>query len=318
MDMKEKMPITTTTPVPTPSAAIAADAHEKGPSVAEDVDVVREPAPAIDVSHLANIAEVAAEGLDAGRDPKMSADQVSVFYGDKQALKDISIKIYDDRVTAFIGPSGCGKSTFLRCLNRMNDTIPSARVTGRIELDDQDINSSAMDVVQLRARVGMVFQKPNPFPKSIFENVAYGPRIHGLASSKLELDEIVERSLKRAGLWDEVKDRLQESGTALSGGQQQRLCIARAIAVDPEVILMDEPCSALDPIATAKIEELIHELRGRYAIAIVTHNMQQAARVSQRTAFFHLGELVEYGKTSEIFTNPRQQRTQDYITGRYG
>ena len=318
MDMKEKMPITTTTPVPTPSAAIAADAHEKGPSVAEDVDVVREPAPAIDVSHVANIAEVAAEGLDAGRDPKMSADQVSVFYGDKQALKDISIKIYDDRVTAFIGPSGCGKSTFLRCLNRMNDTIPSARVTGRIELDDQDINSSAMDVVQLRARVGMVFQKPNPFPKSIFENVAYGPRIHGLASSKLELDEIVERSLKRAGLWDEVKDRLQESGTALSGGQQQRLCIARAIAVDPEVILMDEPCSALDPIATAKIEELIHELRGRYAIAIVTHNMQQAARVSQRTAFFHLGELVEYGKTSEIFTNPRQQRTQDYITGRYG
>jgi len=318
MDMKEKMPITTTTPVPTPSAAIAADAHEKGPSVAEGVDVVREPAPAIDVSHVANIAEVAAEGLDAGRDPKMSADQVSVFYGDKQALKDISIKIYDDRVTAFIGPSGCGKSTFLRCLNRMNDTIPSARVTGRIELDDQDINSSAMDVVQLRARVGMVFQKPNPFPKSIFENVAYGPRIHGLASSKSELDEIVERSLKRAGLWDEVKDRLQESGTALSGGQQQRLCIARAIAVDPEVILMDEPCSALDPIATAKIEELIHELRGRYAIAIVTHNMQQAARVSQRTAFFHLGELVEYGKTSEIFTNPRQQRTQDYITGRYG
>ena len=318
MDMKEKMPITTTTPVPTPSAAIAADAHEKEPSVAEGVDVVREPAPAIDVSHVANIAEVAAEGLDAGRDPKMSADQVSVFYGDKQALKDISIKIYDDRVTAFIGPSGCGKSTFLRCLNRMNDTIPSARVTGRIELDDQDINSSAMDVVQLRARVGMVFQKPNPFPKSIFENVAYGPRIHGLASSKSELDEIVERSLKRAGLWDEVKDRLQESGTALSGGQQQRLCIARAIAVDPEVILMDEPCSALDPIATAKIEELIHELRGRYAIAIVTHNMQQAARVSQRTAFFHLGELVEYGKTSEIFTNPRQQRTQDYITGRYG
>ena len=318
MDMKEKMPITTTTPVPTPSAAIAADAHEKGPSVAEDVDVVREPAPAIDVSHLANIAEVAAEGLDAGRDPKMGADQVSVFYGDKQALKDISIKIYDDRVTAFIGPSGCGKSTFLRCLNRMNDTIPSARVTGRIELDDQDINSSAMDVVQLRARVGMVFQKPNPFPKSIFENVAYGPRIHGLASSKLELDEIVERSLKRAGLWDEVKDRLQESGTALSGGQQQRLCIARAIAVDPEVILMDEPCSALDPIATARIEELIHELRGRYAIVIVTHNMQQAARVSQRTAFFHLGELVEYGKTSEIFTNPVQQRTQDYITGRYG
>ena len=252
------------------------------------------------------------------RGPKMSARDVSVYYADKQALKDVSIDIHDDRVTAFIGPSGCGKSTFLRCLNRMNDTIPSARVTGRINLDGNDIMSSSMDVVQLRARVGMVFQKPNPFPKSIYENVAYGPRIHGLSQSKRELDGIVESSLKRAGLWDEVKDRLQESGTALSGGQQQRLCIARAIAVDPEVILMDEPCSALDPIATAKIEELIHELRGRYAIAIVTHNMQQAARVSQRTAFFHLGELVEYGKTSEIFTNPRQQRTQDYITGRYG
>ena len=254
----------------------------------------------------------------AGRIPKMSARGVSVFYGDKQALKDVSIDIHEDRVTAFIGPSGCGKSTFLRCLNRMNDTIPSARVAGKIELDGEDITSSSMDVVQLRARVGMVFQKPNPFPKSIFENVAYGPRIHGLSSSRATLDAIVETSLKRAGLWDEVKDRLQESGTALSGGQQQRLCIARAIAVDPEVILMDEPCSALDPIATAKIEELIHELRGRYAIAIVTHNMQQAARVSQRTAFFHLGELVEYGKTSEIFTNPREQRTQDYITGRYG
>ncbi len=254
----------------------------------------------------------------AGRDPKMSARGVSVFYGDKQALKDVSIDIHEDRVTAFIGPSGCGKSTFLRCLNRMNDTIPSARVTGKIELDGEDVNGSAMDVVQLRARVGMVFQKPNPFPKSIFENVAYGPRIHGLATSKADLEQVVAKSLKRAGLWDEVKDRLQESGTALSGGQQQRLCIARAIAVDPEVILMDEPCSALDPIATAKIEELIHELRGRYAIAIVTHNMQQAARVSQRTAFFHLGELVEYGKTREIFTNPGQQRTQDYITGRYG
>ena len=252
------------------------------------------------------------------RTPKMSARDVSVFYGPKQALKGVGIDIHDDRVTAFIGPSGCGKSTFLRCLNRMNDTIPSARVTGTIELDGQDINSSAMDVVQLRARVGMVFQKPNPFPKSIYENVAYGPRIHGLADGKGELDAIVEKSLKRAGLWDEVKDRLNESGTALSGGQQQRLCIARAIAVDPEVILMDEPCSALDPIATAKIEELIHELRGRYAIAIVTHNMQQAARVSQRTAFFHLGEMVEYGKTSDIFTNPREQRTQDYITGRYG
>jgi phosphate transport system ATP-binding protein len=241
-----------------------------------------------------------------------------VFYGDKQALKDVSIKIYDDLVTAFIGPSGCGKSTFLRCLNRMNDTIPGCRVTGDIALDAGNVYDPRLDVVELRARVGMVFQKPNPFPKSIFENVAYGPRIHGLSRSKAELAEIVEASLKRASLWEEVKDRLQESGTALSGGQQQRLCIARAIAVDPEVILMDEPCSALDPIATAKIEELIHELRGRYAIAIVTHNMQQAARVSQRTAFFHLGELIEYGKTSEIFTNPRGQRTQDYITGRYG
>ena len=243
---------------------------------------------------------------------------INVFYGEKQALKDVSIDVHEDRVTAFIGPSGCGKSTFLRCLNRMNDTIPAARVSGNIELDGTDINSPAMDVVQLRARVGMVFQKPNPFPKSIYENVAYGPRIHGLTSSRAELDQTVEKSLKRAGLWDEVKDRLTESGTALSGGQQQRLCIARAIAVDPEVILMDEPCSALDPTATARIEELIHELRGRYAIVIVTHNMQQAARVSQRTAFFHLGELVEYGKTSEMFTNPREQRTQDYITGRYG
>ena len=249
---------------------------------------------------------------------KMSARDVSVFYGGKQALKGVGVDIHDDKVTAFIGPSGCGKSTFLRCLNRMNDTIAGARVTGEISLDGEDIYASKMDVVQLRARVGMVFQKPNPFPKSIYENVAYGPRIHGLANSKADLDGIVEGSLKRAGLWDEVIDRLQESGTALSGGQQQRLCIARAIAVDPEVILMDEPCSALDPIATARIEELIHELRGRYAIAIVTHNMQQAARVSQRTAFFHLGEMVEYGRTKDIFTNPTQQRTQDYITGRYG
>ncbi|EGI56703.1 phosphate ABC transporter, ATP-binding protein [Sphingomonas sp. S17] len=239
-------------------------------------------------------------------------------YGAKQAIHDISIDVDMDHVIAFIGPSGCGKSTFLRTLNRMNDTIPSARVSGDVRLDGQDIYAPEMDVVQLRARVGMVFQKPNPFPKSIYENVAYGPRIHGLANSRGELDMIVERSLTRAGLWNEVKDRLSESGTALSGGQQQRLCIARAIAVDPEVILMDEPCSALDPIATAKIEELIHDLRGRYAIAIVTHNMQQAARVSQRTAFFHLGTLVEYGKTSDIFTNPKEERTKDYITGRYG
>jgi len=249
---------------------------------------------------------------------KISARHVNVFYGDKQAISDVSIDFDRDVVTALIGPSGCGKSTFLRTLNRMNDTIASARVEGEIDLDGEDIYAPEMDVVQLRARVGMVFQKPNPFPKSIFENVAYGPRIHGLASNHTQLADIVERSLKRAGLWDEVKDRLTDSGTALSGGQQQRLCIARAIAVDPEVILMDEPCSALDPIATAKIEELIHELKGRYAIVIVTHNMQQAARVSQRTAFFHLGALVESGTTSDIFTNPRQERTKDYITGRYG
>ena len=250
--------------------------------------------------------------------PKLSARDVRVFYGPKEAIKGVSIDIDMDNVVAFIGPSGCGKSTFLRTLNRMNDTIPIARVEGDITLDGENIYSSSMDVVQLRARVGMVFQKPNPFPKSIYDNVAYGPRIHGLAPNKAELDQIVENSLVRAGLWNEVKDRLQDSGTALSGGQQQRLCIARAIAVDPEVILMDEPCSALDPIATAKIEELIHELRGRYAIVIVTHNMQQAARVSQKTAFFHLGTMVEYGDTSDIFTNPREERTRDYITGRYG
>ncbi|HEX7752921.1 MAG TPA: phosphate ABC transporter ATP-binding protein PstB [Novosphingobium sp.] len=250
--------------------------------------------------------------------PKIQARNVSVFYGDKCAIDDVSIKIPNRYVTAFIGPSGCGKSTFLRTLNRMNDTIAGARVEGEILLDNEDVYRSGMDVVQLRARVGMVFQKPNPFPKSIYENVAYGPRIHGLASAKSDLDGIVERSLRRAGLWDEVKDRLSDSGTALSGGQQQRLCIARAIAVDPEVILMDEPCSALDPIATARIEELIDELRERYAIVIVTHSMQQAARVSQRTAFFHLGKIVEEGQTHDIFTNPREERTKDYITGRYG
>ncbi|WP_432787393.1 phosphate ABC transporter ATP-binding protein PstB [Novosphingobium rhizosphaerae] len=249
---------------------------------------------------------------------KISARNVSVFYGAKRAIDSVSIDVPNDYVTAFIGPSGCGKSTFLRSLNRMNDTIAHARVEGEILLDGQDIYRSGMDVVQLRARVGMVFQKPNPFPKSIYENIAYGPRIHGLTTSKSELDGIVETSLQRAGLWEEVKDRLADSGTALSGGQQQRLCIARAIAVDPEVILMDEPCSALDPIATARIEELIDELRGRYAIVIVTHSMQQAARVSQRTAFFHMGKIVEYGTTSDIFTNPRQERTKDYITGRYG
>jgi phosphate transport system ATP-binding protein len=249
---------------------------------------------------------------------KISARDVNVFYGAKQAIDNVSIDISTEHVTAFIGPSGCGKSTFLRTLNRMNDTIPGCRVEGHIALDGEDIYTSKMDVVQLRARVGMVFQKPNPFPKSIYENVAYGPRIHGIAVNKAEFDAIVEKSLRRAGLWDEVKDRLNEPGTALSGGQQQRLCIARAIAVSPEVILMDEPCSALDPIATAKIEELIDELKGRYAIVIVTHSMQQAARVSQRTAFFHLGNVVEYGNTSDIFTNPRESRTKDYITGRYG
>ncbi|WP_324263095.1 phosphate ABC transporter ATP-binding protein PstB [Altererythrobacter sp. H2] len=248
----------------------------------------------------------------------MSARNVSIYYGDKKAIDEVSINIPTKYVTAFIGPSGCGKSTFLRALNRMNDTIASARVEGEITLDGEDIYRSGMDVVQLRARVGMVFQKPNPFPKSIYDNIAYGPGIHGLAENKAKLDEIVETSLRRAGLWEEVKDRLSDSGTALSGGQQQRLCIARAIAVDPEVILMDEPCSALDPIATAKIEELIDELSGRYAIVIVTHSMQQAARVSQRTAFFHLGKMVEYGRTTDIFTNPLEERTKDYITGRYG
>jgi phosphate transport system ATP-binding protein len=250
--------------------------------------------------------------------PKLTAHNVDVFYGDKKAIDDVSIDIDSGRVTAFIGPSGCGKSTFLRCFNRMNDTIAAARVAGTIELDGQDIYAEGMDVVQLRARVGMVFQKPNPFPKSIFENVAYGPRIHGMAEGKAELEEVVQKSLVRAGLWEEVKDRLTDAGTALSGGQQQRLCIARAIAVNPEVILMDEPCSALDPIATACIEELIDELKVNYAIVIVTHSMQQAARVSQRTAFFHLGAMVEYGETDGIFTNPREKRTQDYITGRYG
>ena len=250
--------------------------------------------------------------------PKISAQHVSVFYGDKKAIDDVSIDIDAGMVTAFIGPSGCGKSTFLRCFNRMNDTVASAKVTGLITLDGEDIYAPTMDPVQLRARVGMVFQKPNPFPKSIFENVAYGARIHGLAETKAEMEEIVEKSLVRAGLWDEVKDRLTDAGTALSGGQQQRLCIARAIAVSPEVILMDEPCSALDPIATARIEELIHELKKTYAIVIVTHSMQQAARVSQRTAFFHLGRIVEFGETHQVFTNPRERRTQDYITGRYG
>jgi phosphate transport system ATP-binding protein len=252
------------------------------------------------------------------QNPVMTARNVNVHYGSKHAIKDVSIDIARNSVIAFIGPSGCGKSTFLRCLNRMNDTIIGARVTGTIALDGVDIYERGQDVVRLRARVGMVFQKPNPFPKSIYDNVAYGPRIHGLASNRARLDEIVQTSLQKAGLWDEIKDRLEHPGTGLSGGQQQRLCIARAIAVDPEVILMDEPCSALDPIATARIEDLIDELRRNYAIVIVTHNMQQAARVSQRTAYFHLGDLVEAGNTDQIFTNPRQRLTEDYITGRFG
>ena len=250
--------------------------------------------------------------------PRMCARSVDVYYADKQAILKVSLDIGQNEVMAMIGPSGCGKSTFLRCLNRMNDTIDVCRVTGRIDLDGEDIYDRNVDVVQLRARVGMVFQKPNPFPKSIYDNVAYGPRIHGLAANRSELDDIVHSSLERAGLWSEVKDRLDEMGTSLSGGQQQRLCIARAIAVSPEVILMDEPCSALDPIATARIEELIDELRRNYTIAIVTHSMQQAARVSQRTAYFHLGKLIEVGETNQIFTNPRHDLTEDYITGRFG
>jgi phosphate transport system ATP-binding protein len=271
-------------------------------------------------SHGAAMAlgEPTSPAAASGPSVKIRARDINVFYGDKQALFDVAIDIPEKAVTSFIGPSGCGKSTFLRCMNRMNDTIPICRVSGSIEMDGEDVNAKSIDPVVLRARVGMVFQKPNPFPKSIYENVAYGPRIHGLATGKEELDAIVESSLRRAGLWDEVSDRLLQPGTGLSGGQQQRLVIARAIAVGPEVILMDEPCSALDPIATAKIEELIDELREQFCIVIVTHSMAQAARVSQRTAFFHMGRLVESGATDEIFTNPRDSRTQDYITGRFG
>ena len=250
--------------------------------------------------------------------PKISAKKVQVFYGETHAIKDVDLNIADRTVTAFIGPSGCGKSTFLRCLNRMNDTIDICRVEGDIRIDGEDIYDPKVDPVQLRAKVGMVFQKPNPFPKSIYDNIAYGPRIHGLSRSKADLDEIVANSLQKAGLYEEVKDRLDEPGTGLSGGQQQRLCIARAIAVSPEVILMDEPCSALDPIATAKIEELIDELTESYTIAIVTHSMQQAARVSHRTAYFHLGELIEVNDTETVFTNPEHELTEAYITGRFG
>jgi phosphate transport system ATP-binding protein len=249
---------------------------------------------------------------------KITAKGVDVFYGDTHAIKNVNVEIQNKAVTAFIGPSGCGKSTFLRCFNRMNDTIDICRVTGDIQLDGSDIYAKDVDPVQLRARVGMVFQKPNPFPKSIYDNVAYGPKIHGLATTKADLDEIVEKSLRRAAIWDEVKDRLDAPGTGLSGGQQQRLCIGRAIATAPEVLLMDEPCSALDPIATAQVEELIDDLRTNFTVVIVTHSMQQAARVSQKTAFFHLGDLVEYGDTDKIFTNPEDKRTESYITGRIG
>ena len=258
------------------------------------------------------------ERVMADEDIKITAKGVDVFYGDTHAIKDVDVNIQNRAVTAFIGPSGCGKSTFLRCINRMNDTIDICRITGDMHLDGQDIYAKDVDPVQLRARVGMVFQKPNPFPKSIYDNVAYGPKIHGLAKNKAELDEIVEKSLRRAAIWDEVKDRLDAPGTGLSGGQQQRLCIGRAIATAPEVLLMDEPCSALDPIATAQIEELIDELRQDFTLVIVTHSMQQAARVSQKTAFFHLGNLVEFGDTDKIFTNPEDPRTESYITGRIG
>jgi len=257
-------------------------------------------------------------GLQFVDNPRMTCRNVDVFYGDKQAIFTVSVDVGRREVLAMIGPSGCGKSTFLRCLNRMNDPIDICRVTGEIMLDNRDIYGPKVDVVPLRAQVGMVFQKPNPFPKSIYDNIIYGPKIHGIASSKNDLDEIVETSLTKAGLWNEVKDRLNEPGTGLSGGQQQRLCIARTIAVNPEVILMDEPCSALDPIATSHIEDLIGELRKQYSIVIVTHSMQQAARVSQRTAYFHLGDLIEVGETDQVFTNPLHQLTEDYITGRFG
>jgi phosphate transport system ATP-binding protein len=274
---------------------------------------------AVDMTTINRIEAARSAPVTAAAKPaKVVASGVNVFYGEKHALTDVNVTIPERGVMAFIGPSGCGKSTFLRCINRMNDTIASCKVSGKITIDNQDIYDPELDVVQLRARVGMVFQKANPFPKSIYDNVAYGPRIHGLAGNKSELDEIVAASLEKAGLWGEVKDRLADSGTGLSGGQQQRLCIARAIAINPEVILMDEPCSALDPIATAKVETLIDELRTNYCIIIVTHSMQQAARVSQRTAFFHLGTLVEEGTTEQMFSRPQDQRTQDYITGRFG
>ena len=290
--------------------------QEEQPEMAPELT---QDAPAIDATRIAEVAQSAAPVSELARRAKVFAvEGLDVSYSGKLALEGATLDIAERSVTAFIGPSGCGKSTFLRSINRMNDTIPSCRITGKIEIDGRDIYDKSLDVVQLRARIGMVFQKPNPFPKSIYENVAYGPKIHGLAKNKTELEEIVVTSLKKAGLFEEVKDRLDHPGTGLSGGQQQRLCIARAIAVNPEVILMDEPCSALDPIATARIEELIDELRQNFCIVIVTHSMQQAARVSQLTAFFHLGNLVEVGDTDDIFTAPKDKRTQDYITGRFG
>lgn len=285
--------------------------------MATETDVTAEATVAVEASKV-DRDQRQTVGVPFVENPRMSCREVNVFYGDKHAIKDVSIDVGKNEVLAMIGPSGCGKSTFLRCLNRMNDTVASCRVTGEILLDALNIYDKKVDVVPLRAQVGMVFQKPNPFPKSIFDNVAYGPKIHGLVSSKSELYDIVEDSIKKAGLWEEVRDRLDRPGTGLSGGQQQRLCIARTIAVNPEVILMDEPCSALDPIATARIEDLIDELREQYTIVIVTHSMQQASRVSQRTAYFHLGDLIEVGATIQIFTNPKHQLTEDYITGRFG
>ncbi len=274
----------------------------------------------VGIEHTATVDRDSRETIGSIRvhDPRIRCTDVHVYYSGDCAINNVSLDIGKNEVIALIGPSGCGKSTFLRCLNRMNDTIVNCRVTGEILMDGNDINGKNIDVVPLRAQVGMVFQKPNPFPKSIWENIAFGPRIHGLAQDKSELDDIVESSLRKAGLWNEVKDRLDQPGTSLSGGQQQRLCIARTIAVGPEVILMDEPCSALDPIATARIEDLIDELREQYAICIVTHSMQQAARVSQRMAYFHLGDLIEVGDTEAVFTRPRHQLTEDYITGRFG
>jgi phosphate transport system ATP-binding protein len=294
-------------------------AQAEDPTVADDQkDTAVSPAKKLKGRTLVDRDSRQTIGTPFTDNARMTCREVNVYYGDKQAIKNVSLDIGRNEVIAMIGPSGCGKSTFIRCLNRMNDTIDTCRVTGELTLDGMDIYGKEVDVVPLRAQVGMVFQKPNPFPKSIYDNVAYGPRIHGLAQNKAELDEIVETSLRKAGLWEEVKDLLGHPGTGLSGGQQQRLCIARTIAVSPEVILMDEPCSALDPIATSIIEDLIDELKQQYSIAIVTHSMQQAARVSQRTAYFHLGDLIEVGATTQVFTNPRHQLTQDYITGRFG